>query len=427
MLNVWGKTQQLFGGAAPLILVKLNAAFSTERAIEMLQNHPMVHSVQPNFIYNALGCPVPDSSSDAYNTSSTINQPCGAQLVNPDWPFAQVKAPCAWNTLSLAMASCPAAPGSAITVAILDSGIASTNIQTNHPDLPSTLFATGYNAFDGSANTIDDYGHGTHVAGILAAQWNNAGIANPCTLGTVPGGSFNGGIAGMAGYPGLLKIIPVKVLDNTGTGSTAGIIQGVYFAVANGAKILNFSLGTYANDPQLQTAIQWAVDNCCVVVASAGNDSYTAGSVIYLYPLRYPALYASTMPGVIAVGATNASMARAYYSNGGPGLSIMAPGGEPVTAGFDTANNILSCMLNCPIPASPANFTFDPCDSNYAISDGTSMAAPFISGTIAMMLALNPLLPNYQIKTIIETTAVDIYGGPVCQDRFYLNLRWIPC
>jgi hypothetical protein len=405
-------------GRGKSVLVELNGSYTVESAIAFLGGFSLFDAVQPNYIYEALtGCPLPTSSSDFYYSSAILFRPCGGlSFSNPMWPFTRINAQCGWNVFSQAM-PCPAPQP--VIVAVLDTGVSSTYLQTNHPDLPLSIFMQGYNAFDGTDNTIDDFGHGTHVTGIIAAQWNNLGGGVYCAANTPPP-PFNGGMAGVAGYPGVVTIMPVRVLRKTldldgiykGIGTSASVIDGINHAVCNGAKVLNMSFGDTYDDDNMRMAVQDAVQAGCVIVAAAGNDSKRNPTI--LAPLRYPAKYSGLYPEVISVGATDNIDIRASYSCVGPELSMMAPGGRSV-AGFNTANKILSCMSNCPTSATVGNgAVFDPCDHNFGVNVGTSMAAPFVSGAAAMMWAINPSLDNSQIAQILMGSAQDL--GPVGDD-----------
>ena len=416
-LSVYGQPDAVGIDPTGIFPLDLNAGIVVMDAVTLTQDPTLAlffQAAQPDYYYYVQGCPVlaPTSASDPYYSTGTVVQACGTNMIDPAWPLTMIGAPCAWNFLSANLA-CPFT--NSVTVAVIDTGVSSDYLTTNHPDLPSSIFVPGTNTVGGTG-TIDDYGHGTHVTGIIAAQWSNAGGTNPCTTNTPPG-PFNGGMAGVAGYPGLLKIMPVKSLNNIGKGDSWSVIQGLNFAVANGAKIINMSLGSTSIDPFEQAAVQSAVNANCLVVASAGNDTKVGGP---LQPLEYPAAYAyatpfpKTAPGVVAVGAVDPTTAKAWYSNGGNGLSLVAPGGAAV-GGFNSTQNILSCIANCPIAATVGGTSaaaFDPCDNNYGTDAGTSMAAPYVSGAAALMLALNPALPNYQLKTILQNTAKDLTLAP---------------
>jgi subtilisin family serine protease len=361
-----------------LFKLKLSQGQDVQSTAELLKGNKAVAWAQPNYRYYACG-PVTCIPPDQYYTGPE------------NWPFVKIQAPEAWELVG--GAGCPGTqPGDAgVTVAVLDTGIS-----RNHPDLPVSIQATGYNFIGDSTNTDDDFGHGTFVAGIIAAQWNY-NISESC-----PPHQFTTGMAGMA----RVTLLPVKVLDNTGSGTSDGIASGTDFAVTQGARIINFSLGASSIDQIEQDALDRALAANCVIVASAGNDS----GVGQLAPLNYPAAY----PRVIAVGASDNNDKVAVYSNGGEGLALVAPGGAGVTTSdpitLTASQNILSALLQCPVAASPKDFEADPNDDNFGYGAGTSASAPFVTGTAALILTLDPGLTNDQIAQRIINNADPING-----------------
>jgi len=228
----------------------------------------------------------------------------------------------------------------------------------------------------------DSTWHGTHVAGIIGAQSNNG--------------------LGVAGVDWATKILPVRVLGKCG-GYTSDVRDGMVWAAGlpvpgvpanpNPAKVLNASLGgPGACDTQWQDAITAIYSAGAVIVVSAGND--------------YPPVNLNTTPytpascsNVITVAAVNRDGDRAFYSNYGTAVKIAAPGGEWVSIPYDP-NSILSTLnsgTTTPV-ASPAGDT-------YQYYQGTSMAAPVVSGVVALMRAANPSLTAAQILSTLQSTA----------------------
>lgn len=215
--------------------------------------------------------------------------------------------------------------GSGVKVAILDTGIDYT-----HPDLNDN-YQGGYDYVNGDPDPMDDEGHGTHVAGIVAAEADGNGVI---------------GVAPDAG------LISIKVLDSSGNGYISDLIAGIQFAVDNDADIINMSLGTNSHFQALQDACDSAYNNYnTVLVAAAGNDGFLPGDTV-----DYPAAYGS----VIAVGATDNTDSLAVWSSKGPDLDIVAPGVF-----------IFSTYLG----------------GGYANMGGTSMASPHVAGTAALIIA----------------------------------------
>ncbi len=254
-----------------------------------------------------------------------------------------------------------------VVIAVLDTGV-----EMSHPDLAGGIWTNpdeiagnrvdddgngfvddvhGWDFADKDNDPSDDYGHGTHVAGIAAARINN-GI----------------GIAGMAGG---VTIMPVDVFRG-GIGTYADLIQAIVYAADNGANIINMSLGALSYSRGEEAAVDYAWERGVVLVAAAGNQNNNAW--------HYPAAHEH----VIGVAATDAADNRAYFSSFGPFVAVSAPG-----------LSVMSSILN----------------GGYAYSSGTSMATPHVSGLAALILSRNPTLTNEQVRALIESTTDDL-GDP---------------
>jgi subtilisin family serine protease len=303
---------------------------------------PLVKNCEPNYLRHAF-TPLAGGPNDFYYQN---NSEWWIQFVEADRVVAE-------NVLP---------SGSPIIIAIVDSGI-----MLAHEDLAAQLVA-GYSGLTYTASAEDDFGHGTHVAGIAAAATNN-GI----------------GIAGTAGTANI-KLMPIKVLDGSGSGDDYTIMQGMNWAVDHGARVLNLSLGGPEGAAVFPTAIRYAREHGCVVVAAAGNNAEgdQFGNPPY-NPVFYPAAYA----GVIAVAACTPSGARASYSEYGRYIDLTAPGGD--MGGSATA--ILSTW-----PGSGAGL--------YQYEIGTSMAAPIVAGAAALLLSQDPARTPEQVENLLTTTAL---------------------
>lgn len=244
--------------------------------------------------------------------------------------------------------------GSGVTVAVLDTGVSLSHNEFS----TSAKQVSGYNAINNTANVADGSGHGTHVAGILA-------------------GARDG--RGMFGVAYGARILPVKVLDDSGNGSTAYLDRGLRHAIGR-ASIVNMSLGaSSAYDP---SALKEAVAAGMLLVAAAGNGSLANPG----WPARY-AKEAWANNQIIAVGALDISGNIAYYSNragDAAAWTVFAPG-----------SGIYS--------AYPAN--------GYTTMSGTSMATPVVSGAAALIKQRWPLLRASEIANILFMTATDL-GDP---------------
>lgn len=238
--------------------------------------------------------------------------------------------------------------GADIVVAVIDTGVS-----TSHPDLNDKLVA-GRNTINDNANTDDSWliSHGTHCAGIAAAESNN-GI-------------------GIAGVSWGARIMPVKVLTTLGSGTEGDVAEGIAWAADNGADVLSMSLGFPGLSTIVEDAIAYAAASGKVLVAASGN---TAGA-----PIGAPAVYAP----VIAVGATDNRDLIASFTTTGPELDVVAPGVD-VYSTYDTLFQA----------------------NTYAWQSGTSMACPHVAGLAALVWSANPKLDAAGVRAIIESTAED--------------------
>ncbi len=235
-----------------------------------------------------------------------------------------------------------------VTIAVIDTGI-----DYDHPDLSGKVLS-GRNYVDGSYDPYDDNGHGTHVAGLAAAMTDNG--------------------VGVAGVDWSARILPLKVLDSSGSGYDSDIASAIRYAADSGAEVINMSLGSSSSSYTLLSAVTYAYGKGVTIVAAAGNDGTSSVS--------YPAAYS----GVIAVGAIDSSGSRADFSNYGSKLDLMAPG-----------VSVLSTYAN----------------GAYQKMSGTSMASPIVAGAACMVLAA---FPDYagkpdDVAAKLTSTATDM-GTP---------------
>jgi len=251
-----------------------------------------------------------------------------------------VQAPEAWALLDQ--------PQRDVVVAVIDTGI-----NANHPEFSGRL-VPGYDYVNFDETPEDDHGHGTHVAGIVAAGINGAGLAGICPT---------------------CKIMPVKVLNSSNQGTWSVVVRGINFAVEHGADVINLSLGAASGSETVRLAIEAAVEAGVVVVAAAGNN---ASSAPY-----YPAAY----PGVIGVSATDNQDKLWGLSNYGENIDLAAPGYRIYSTYHD---------LNT---------------GGYAYMTGTSMAAPFVSGLSALAAAYAPTALTADATLALMTANSDDLGS----------------
>lgn len=235
-----------------------------------------------------------------------------------------------------------------IKIAILDSGVLA-----SHPEFAGRLLP-GYDFINNDNDAHDDYGHGTHVAGIAAAGANNQ--------------------IGMVGVCPLCSIIPVKVLDQSNQGSWGGVAAGITFAVDAGADVINLSLGGNSLAPVVEEAVNYAVSKNVVVVAAAGNGRSNTP------------FYPAALDNVIGVAATRNDDTRWSLSNYGYFVELAAPG----YAIYSTYNNLQNTY------------------NGYIYMSGTSMASPHVAGLVGLILSQDPSRTLTQIRDVLHSSAVDL-------------------
>lgn len=310
-----------------------------DAALSALRSDPTVVYAEPSYRVKAYGLPTTGFKGLGIN----VNDPMYGQQYAPQL----VNAPEAWSVTR----------GAGVTVAVIDTGVDGT-----HPEFRGRM-VEGYNATNRSGNAKDDNGHGTHVAGIVAAAANNG--------------------AGMVGIAPEAKVMPIKVLAADGSGSDAEVADGIVWAADHGAQVINMSLGGPGESQVLADAVAYALKKGVPVIAAMGNDGTNEKS--------YPAGY----PGVLAVGATDAKDAAADFSQWGDWISVSAPGVQ-ILSTFPT----YKCTLN--------EYGFP---QDYAVLDGTSMATPAVAGLAALVKAKYASLTPAQLKTRLERASDKVPGA----------------
>jgi len=349
------------GELSRVLVVELPAEADLDAAAASLQEAgDVVMAAEPNRFREAM--------------ATTPNDP----MFNLEWGLATIHAPDAWD----AQRGDPS-----VVVAVIDTGI-----DLDHPDLAANLGSgqdlvdlkdvppgAGFH-YEGDVLTRDDVpedevGHGTHVAGTIAAVTDNA--------------------TGVAGVAWDVRLMPVRVLARvvrdadgfvTGTGTAVDIAAGIRWAVDNGASIINMSLGGYGDTFVERDAVAYAVASNVVVVAAMGNDNTSS-------PM-FPAAY----PGVLAVGAIDQGEQRASFSNTGSHIGVVGPG-----------VGIRSTFLN----------------GGFDDLSGTSMATPHVSGVAALVRSADSSLTAAQVRDRLRSTARplrDTAGDPVPNERYGMGV-----
>ncbi|MGH3473896.1 MAG: S8 family serine peptidase [Aeromicrobium sp.] len=245
--------------------------------------------------------------------------------------------------------------GSGITVAVIDTGV-----RSSHSDLSGNVLS-GIDYVSPGTSANDENGHGTHVAGIIAAKYNNSR-----------------GIAGMAPSA---KILPVRVLDRNGSGSAANVAKGILYA-ASRAKVINLSLGSTQNSTAMRTAVAEAISKNVLVVAAAGNR----GCGLFGAPTEYPASY----PGVVGVAAVNQSIQKASFSSCGSWVDVAAPG-----------QGIISTMIRSSVGLGCSS------SADYCTISGTSFSTPYVAAAGALAIARRGWSQS-TVASRLQSTATDI-------------------
>jgi subtilisin len=246
------------------------------------------------------------------------------------WGVGHIRAPEAWSRST----------GQRIHIGVIDTGI-----DYNHPDLKQAI-ARGVNLLNRSTLPYDDNGHGTHIAGTIAAASSQDGI-----IGVAPRATIH----------------PVKAFDYNGSAYVSDIIAGIDWCVQQRLDIINMSFGMKTYSKSLEYAVLNAYQSGTTIVASSGNDGRQA-------TVDYPARFTQ----VVSVGATTRTDKIAPFSNKGKRIDIYAPG-----------ERIYSAWLH----------------GQYHELSGTSMATAHVSGVIALMKSLRPSLRPLQIKSILKRCA----------------------
>lgn len=314
------KSVEAFGGEVKHEFQHMNVLEVTlpEQAVQGLQNNPNIEFIEEN------------AEVEAYNQDIP-------------WGIPHINADDVQNNYGNF--------GDGVSVAVLDTGI------EHHEDLN---VAGGVSFVSGEPDYIDYNGHGTHVAGTIAALDNNYGV-----LGVSPD----------------VDLYAVKVLGADGSGTISGIAQGIEWTIDNDIDIANMSLGSSSGSSALEIAANNANNAGVLLIAAAGNS----GELLWFNTIGYPARYDSVM----AVAAIDSNNNRASFSSVGGELEISAPG-----------VSVLSTYIG----------------NDYASLNGTSMASPHVAGAAALVKAANPSLSNEQIRQVLNNTA-----SPLGDSWYYGN------
>ncbi|MGA1869040.1 MAG: S8 family peptidase [bacterium] len=348
----YGLTEIAFNPISGIKVVVGPPGVPIENIIPLLNASPIVVYAEPNYIGRTAYIP-----NDIYFPYQ--------------WHLSAINMQQAWDLST----------GAGVIVAILDTGVAFENngIYAQAPDLSGTSFIAGWDFVNGDAFPDDDAGHGTHMAGTIAQTTGN--------------------ILGCAGIAFNSTIMPVKVMDSDGSGTLTDIVNGIYFAVNNGAQLINMSLG-FGDNPtvSLEDAVNYAYDNGVTIICSGGNSGTSE--------LNYPAAY----PPCIAVSGVRYDLTIADYSNYGPYIDICAPGGDL------SVDQNLDGYPDGILQQSHDGVNFQSFD--FYLGRGSSWAAACVTGVAALIQSYaGGILTPLEITDILTSTAIDM-GAPGW-DQYY--------
>jgi subtilisin family serine protease len=358
------ESHRLAGGAemkrfarTGVTLVRITSGESVSAVLARYRNDPRVEYAEPNHIRYLMATP-PRTPQAAPNDPGYPSQ----------WHYGTINLPAAWDVTT---------GSSLVIVAVIDSGML-----FGHPDVQGVTVA-GWDFVGNDSNpqdpfcpAPDDFAHGTHVAGTVAAATNNGqGVA-----GTNWGG------------PGRTRIMPLRVFgDIAGScGATSDdIIDAIEWAADHSARVINMSFGGPGFNQAEQNAVTYAFNTGVTLVAAAGNDNVACSNT-------YPANYAN----VIGVAATNINNQKASYSNFGTCVDVAAPGGDN-TNDVNQDGEPDYVLSPAGTPAAPADYFW---------SAGTSMASPHVAGLAALLISKGVAGPA-SIETAMESTATNLGGS----------------
>ncbi len=308
-----------------IVLVESLDLTHSPESLALLENNPKVEFVEPDSIVSM-------------TQTAPVLYPINDPLLKFQYGHVKAQSQQGW-----ALAQGGKGLGENTIIAIADTGV-----DGSHPDLKDKMIQ-GYSALAGKVENADTHGHGTHCAGIAAASTNN--------------------LMGIAGFAPKAKIMSIRILNDNGMGTLAGVSAGITYAANHSASVISMSFASPVRSVAIENAMNYALSKNTVLVAGMGNSGNGT--------INYPAAF----PGIIAVGATDNNDKRAAFSEYGPHISVLAPG-----------VNIVSTL--------PGN--------KYIGWNGTSMATPAVAGVVALVKSVLPNLAPSQIKYLIEKASDDM-------------------
>lgn len=321
--------------------LQIPKGMTVEEMLYVMRQNPDVEFAEPNYV--AYIATTPNDTLFKYQYAlHNSGQEIGPPGSPPGKAGSDIRATSAWEETK---------GDEEVLIAVIDTGV-----DLEHPDLKNKIFSSGRDFANDDDDATDDNGHGTFVAGIAAAETNN-----------------NEGVAGVAWN---CKILPIKAMDEEGSGFYSWIIDGIIWAAENGADVINLSLGGDVPAESLETAVRNAFQKNIIIVAAAGNDEASV-----LYPAAYDDY-------CLAVAATDFDDNRPEWSNSGPEVDVAAPGVRVVGT----------------VPT----WYWGPGSFPYGFWGGTSMSTPHVAGLVALLKSIKPWLKPSDIMNVIRYSADDV-------------------
>ena len=325
-----------------IYVIKIPDHSSVEEMLWLLKKNPDVEYVEPD--YSVTIATIPNDPLFSFQYALYNSGDLNGLPGNPPVKLrADIKAPEAWEETT---------GNEGVIIAVIDTGI-----DFLHPDLKSKIQQGGRDFVNDDFDPTDDHGHGTFVAGIIAADTNNG--------------------EGIAGVCWKCKLLPIKAIGEEGYGYYSWLIQSILWAAEKGAQVINLSVSAYGNSEGLREALQFAHEKDIVIAAAAGNHG--------IKQVSYPATFNEYC---LAVAATDFTDSRTNWSNYGPEIDVAAPGAK--------------LLSSVPTWKEPSEYL------PYAFGWGTSYATAHVSGLAALIKSIKPWLKASEVMSIIRYSSDDI-------------------